>query len=133
LAAGLSAASVGLLAFALNNAFYMALGERAQLAVLSHAPCGVVKPYVGFVLEDTDAPFRSASEKAQILDLLIEAQDRRIALCYDARGALPYLGQAAASRDFIGEDEPLGRLAQALVIKRRDPALTTAAFQQYVG
>lgn len=130
LAAVYGLASVALLGVALHNAFYMVLSDHFQLGVLRLAPCGVVKSYVGYVLEDKDEAFRSAWEKAEILELLLEAEDRGVRLCYDPRLVLPYLGEAAG-RYAIGEDEPLGRAAENLVLKRRDPALIKTAFDRY--
>ena len=85
--------SAFLLFWALNGFFYYPLmNDRARLSILRHAPCGAVKPYVGYVLEDRDELFRSSSEKLTILSLLVQAQERGVRLCYDPKQVLPYLG-----------------------------------------
>jgi hypothetical protein len=133
LAAGYGLVSAFLLVWALNGFFYYPLvNDPAHLSILGHAPCGAVKRYVGYVLEDRDELFRSSSEKLTILSLLVQAQESGVRLCYDPKQVLPYLDRAVAGRYASGEEDgTLPQLAGSLLLARSDPGLMKAAFDRY--
>ena len=133
LVAGYLLTAAAFLVVALNNVFFYdtLVSDHFRMTILRQAPCGAVDRYVGFVLEDTDKPFRSSWEKMKILDVLVQAEEQGVRLCYNPKLVLPYLDKTVALQFAMGEDEPLGRLAEQLVLKRRDPGLIKAAFDRY--